>query len=1051
MLKNLSFLLVALVSFIGHSQEYRFNQYTTDDGISQNFIYTINQDANGYLWVGTGEGLCKFDGKNFITYTTIDGLSEDVITCTFESKDGVEWFGHNEGGITKYVDGKFVQIQTDKSVISKITAFAETSETLFFLSQNQGLYAIENNEINRIGDYGKENFFDIKVINEQNILLATDEGLIHVEKNGPLWASKGAYLQEEWISTIAECSEENTFYVGKKSGGIIKTRLHNGELQISKWDGLQDMNEFKITRIIEDADSNIWIATSGQGLIKTNPNPEKEGEFDLTFYNESTGLSSNFVNSIFQDREGNIWIGTFGAGLSTLIDDFFTFYSHDPNRGIGNNVSAIWIDDENKWYGVENGLIRISNKLENKFEFYNNQNGFINDQVTSLFQSDNSMWIGTANNGMYQLDLVTEKLTKIKWDFGSLQSRVNQITADQRSVWVATEGGLIVYNIANKSTNLFDTQLGLAHNSIKSVYRDRLGKVWMGTHSRYLYAIYNSSIEEYEMTNVGELEVIQITEDIEGDIWVATAESGIYKKIGRKFVNFSSDDGLKSNYTYSIGSDSRGFIWVGHRGGLSKVSPEGDQIKFYDYKSGIDAQLNSRAVYLDNKNNLWFGTNQGGIKYDPEKDKKNNIAPVINLLGITINDKAYNIKETIELPYGKYRMQFDFIGISFKNPEKVKYQFQLIGHDEVLSIPTSEMNASYGKITDGEYTFKVIACTDKKICSENAATVKIKIAKPYWKTWWFYFILASFIIASVYFLIRMRVKRFKATQAYLEKQLAIKTKEVVEKAEKIEEINHDLTSSINYAKRIQTALLPIDGVLEKYFPDSFIFFKPRDVVSGDFYFIREYENKIIVACCDCTGHGVPGAFMSMIGSTTFRNIYKLMETSGKWQTPEKVLEVLDAEIQKILHQKVEAATKEEDFYRSRDGMDLTLCEIDLTTNTVLLSAAKRHSYIQQNGEIEIISGDKRGIGGGEEIIVDFTLQTFEMKPGDALYLFSDGYPDQFGGPSGRKLKLSGAKTILQGLKDHNKKDYGAVVSSNFELWQSDFEQIDDVLFMGILF
>lgn len=1049
MIKSIFLFLALTIGLNALSQEYRFNQYTTEDGISQNFIYSINQDAKGYLWVGTGEGLAKFDGKNFVSFTTLDGLAEDIITCSHVDKSGIQWFGHNEGNISKFNGTKFETVATRGVIKGKINAISSNSVNTFFISQSEGLFMIENNVPIPIGTFEKENFFALQCIDENNLMIGTDEGLVLIQKKGSKWISIGSYYEDEWISAISKSNEPEVFLVGMKNGDLVKTRNQDG-LQFRSWDSKIDISKYQIQSILEDKDKNIWLGTYGQGLIKLHVDSTGESDFELTTYNENTGLSSNFVQSVFQDREGNIWIGTFGTGLSTLIDDFFTFYSHDPTE-LGNNVTALWIEGDDQWFGVENGLIHVGPNLENKWEFFNGENGLSSSQISSLYLKDSVLWIGTNGDGMYSLDTRTEKITKIHWDFGSLQRMVNQLTVKDGSVWVATEGGLIVYHIANESNNLFDTEMGLAHNAIKTVMADDQGTIWMGTHSRFLYALRNSSIDEFEITTTGELEVLSITQDKNGDIWLATAESGVYKKIGNAFVNFSTDDGLKSNFCYSIHADAAGYMWIGHRGGLTKFSSNSEESQIYDHTSGIDAQINTNAMFLDNKSNLWIGTDKGGIKYNPTKDKKNKVAPVVNLLKVRIGDKSYPVDTDINLPYNNYRIQFDFIGISFKNPEEVTYQFKMEGNDEIFSNPTSELSATYGRLADGEYEFQIIACNEAGVCSPINKSIRINIAKPYWKTWWFYLLVALILITLVLLLIRLRVRRFKATQAYLENELAIKTKEVVEKAERIEEINKDMTASINYAQRIQSAILPKDDVLDKYFPHSFIFFKPRDVVSGDFYFIREYPDKIVVACCDCTGHGVPGAFMSMIGSTTLRNIYKLMENSNEWLTPEKVLEKLDDEIQKILHQQEYNANDENDFFRSRDGMDLTLCEINTNTNEVLMCAAKRHSYIQQNGEIEIIGGDKRAIGGGEVDQIDFTLKRFQMNSGDALYLFSDGYPDQFGGADGRKLKLSGTKKIIEGLSEQLRENQFQAIASNFHLWQADYDQIDDVLFMGLLF
>ena len=1040
-------LLISLVS-LSFGQSFRFNQYTTEDGISQNFIYSINQDKNGYLWVGTGEGLCKFDGIHFETFTTQDGLSEDVITCSFVDKNGTQWFGHNEGGITKFNKKDFTAIKRAGLIESKINDISGVGDQVFGVAQNHGLFEIKNDKLDLIGTFGLEGFHAIQCVDDKNILIGTSTGLLHLKFNGNIWTKQDTYLKDQWITFINNTSKKGVYLMAMQSGGISKVRIENGKVEFSKWDSSFDLSEIQIQTILEDQDKNIWLGTYGQGLIKLHLDTLSTEDYEITKYNTTTGMASDFVQSVYQDREGNIWVGTFGAGLSTLIDDFFTFYSQDENK-YNNNVSAICVVGSQKWYGVDDGLIKVSS-LDTVSEFYNSSNGFVSDKVTSLFLNDSVMWIGTWNNGMYSFDLRTEKFKKIGWNYGSLQNKINQITGNETSIFVGTEGGLVVYYIKESSTNLFDTQLGLAHNSIKSVCIGSEGTIWMGTVSRYLFGINNNTIDEYEITNGGQLEIVSISEDQEKNIWIATAENGVYKKTGNSFAHYSTLEGLKSNYTYAANADSEGNIWVGHRGGLSKIPADAGKIIVYDHTSGIEDQVNPRAMFLDNKNYLWIGTDGGTIKYDPSKDKEKIVPPVVNLLSVMIGEKEYGVDEKIKLPYGNYRVQFDFIGISFKDPLNVKYQYKLEGYDEVYSDYTHEPNATYGRLADGKYKFHVMACNEDGICSEDTATIEITIAKPFWKTIWFYFLVAVVLIGTVILIVRIRVKRLQANQIYLEEQLEIKTKEVVDKAKIIQEINKDLTASINYAERIQSAILPDVEMMSNLLPNSFIFFRPRDIVSGDFYFLRKYKDKLIVACVDCTGHGVPGAFMSMIGSTTLRNIYKLMDSTGNWMTPDKVLDLLDEEIQKILHQR-STGDIEEDFFKSRDGMDMTLCEINLNTNEVLLSSAKRHSIIMQNDEISIISGDKRPIGGGEIDQVDFHLQKFQMNKGDTLFLFSDGYPDQFGGEHGRKMKISGVKNMIESMQNMDAIQYSKEVQETFDNWKGSKEQIDDVLIVGLVF
>jgi len=1046
-MRLVNFIFIFLFFNVGLSQTYRFNNYTIENGIPQNFIYSIDQDKNGYLWIGTGEGLSRFDGHQFKTYKKENGLVEDVITCSYEATDGSIWFGHNSGAITQLKNGIFIQYPThvnNNSVINEITGIGES---IYFISQNIGVYSIIKKKIKKIGWFKSDGYYALKCIDEKNIVLGTANGIMHIVLDGLTWKLKKRYYEDETITTIYKSKQPGAYLFASQNGKLRRLRLNEGNLQFSDFEDM-DFSSYSFKVIMEDADTNIWLGTYGQGLLKLIVgNSEQDDE--LIVYNENTGLSSNYVNSVFQDMEGNIWIGTFGAGLSVLVDDFFTFYSHQPDQ-YGNNVKSIWIDEHNRWFGVENGLIRISAGLKESWSFYNDKNGFVNDHVTALYEIDSVLWIGTRSSGLYKFDLVKDKIIKVDWNFGNLGNAINQITGDKLNLVVATEGGLILYAPSTNTSTLFNTSSGLAHNSIKTVYRASNGKIWMGTQSRLLFALNEEAIEEYEIRSSGELEIVSICEDINHAIWIATSEKGVYKLLNDSLTNYSTQDGLMSNYCYSVHADVNNNIWVGHRGGLSKINEVENKIVAFDHNSGIKDQVNQNAMFLDSRGYLWIGTESGAIKYDPTKDKKNNAPPKVNITKVQIGEKYYNTNDEIRLPYGDYRIQFDYIGISFKNSEQVTYQYSLNGYDERISDVTKETTTTYGRVSDGEYEFTVFACNSDDVCTINPAKIKIIIDAPIWKKWWFYLILTVLLSCIVILVIRVRLQNLRKAKIILEEQLEIKTKEVVDKALRIEEINKDMTDSINYAKRIQTSILPETKILSDALPNSFVFFQPRDIVSGDFYFIEQIDNRLIIACVDCTGHGVPGAFMSMIGSVTLRNLYAMARWG--WKSPEKILVELDKEIETILHQKYNAEmTSDEAFMQSRDGMDITLCEVNLTTKEVLISSAMRNSIIIQNKEIKMVPGDKKPIGGGDNRNVPFTLKRYHMEPGDSLFLFSDGFPDQFGGPDGRKLKVSGVNNIIQNIQSLPRNEHKSTVETNFKDWIADWDQIDDVLFIGILF
>ncbi len=1038
----LFFLFLAFNSHHINAQTFMFENYTEKDGMAQDFIYTINQDSHGYLWIGTGDGLCRFDGKEFTTFTTNDSLSENVITASYEQPNGINWFGHMQGGITKFENGKFQKIKGETEINSQVVTIYGINNQVYFVTQNDGLFLIEHDEIIFIGKFGLEIITSLFIIDESNIFIGASNGLSHIVKD-KVWEEKKRYLTEASINSISGLRTENVFIVGLESGGISKVQLKNGQLEFQRWDHNKGFENMIIKSVFEDKQGSLWLLTEGNGVIKIDIDENNMSEF--TKYNEETGLKSNYIHCLFEDFESNMWFGSFGSGLSKLTTDFFTFYEKDSM-----NVYAYLRHNKTQWIGIEKGYIERETNLIDSKKLYDARNGFVNDKVISFYKSDNKLWIGTYQNGLYVQDLTSKNINKINWPYSSLHHRVNQLIVVDDIVYAATNGGLVIYNSKFKTHKLLTTKDGLDHNAIKSIHLSHDNKIYLGMRSQNLYTLENNKIVEMRIVENGEIEIIDITEKGNGNLLLATSENGIFEITNDQVIRYTNEDGLKSNYTYAIDIDANQNIWIGHRNGLSKINTTDSTINLFDNNLGISGQVNFGAMYLDTKNNLWIGTDAGLIKYDPSKEKPNNIGPKVNLLNVLVNDKPYDVTETIELPYGNYRIEFEYIGISFKNPEHVNYRFILEGHDGEYSNLSKENRAMYGKLSDGEYDFKVKAFNKDKFSNEVITLIKIVIAPPFWKRWWFFVLCTIGIISAVWLFDRIRSKRLRRQKQKLQEQLTIKTKEVVEKADKIEEINKDITASITYAERIQSALLPTKDYLTQYLPGSFVYFLPRDVVSGDFYFVRKFENKLIIACVDCTGHGVPGAFMSMIGSVTLRNIYKSMEATKIWLTPEQVLEKLDIEIKTILKQK-EQEQDASDFYRSSDGMDLCISEINLDTKEVLISSAKRHYVIKKDGEFVTHGGDKRSIGGDYEIFHNFTLNRFHLNKNDTLYLFTDGFPDQFGGEKGKKLKVSGVKSMILEMESNKNINKEQFVKNHFETWKSDIFQIDDVLFMGIEF
>tara|TARA_Y100001968_G_C19453420_1_gene770343 strand:+ start:4354 stop:6180 length:1827 start_codon:yes stop_codon:yes gene_type:complete len=283
------------------------------------------------------------------------------------------------------------------------------------------------------------------------------------------------------------------------------------------------------------------------------------------------------------------------------------------------------------------------------------------------------------------------------------------------------------------------------------------------------------------------------------------------------------------------------------------------------------------------------------------------------------------------------------------------------------------------------------------------------------------------------------------TERTLELKVKERTEEVVKQKDeidlqksKLEELYKDVTDSIKYAKRLQDSILPPKKYIEGLFPDSFVLFKPKDIVSGDFYWMNKIGSKHIFAAVDCTGHGVPGAFMSLVGANGLNSAVK----EHRLQNPGKILDDLNNYASESLY-------KQEDDNAVRDGMDIAICSIDHKKMILEYSGAYNPLYIVRDNEILITKGDKFAIGSFNPYTKSYTTHKIPLQKGDVIYVFSDGYADQFGGVSGKKFMYKQFRETLLSIQSLSMEEQQLALDKKIEDWKGSYEQVDDILVIGV--
>ncbi len=659
-----------------------------------------------------------------------------------------------------------------------------------------------------------------------------------------------------------------------------------------------------------------------------------------------------------------------------------------------------------------------------------------------------------------------------------------------------------------------------------------------------------------------------MTEDDKGNIWMATY-AGVVQYDGDHFIVWNKEQGLSSNTVYLILFDkTHKNIWAGTNNGLNKLNVKKlrkkgkAHFKHYGKEEGfLGLECNPDAVEKDNRNNIWFGTVNGLVKFNPRKDHKNLVETKTNITNIRVELQDTSLPQKATLPYYKNQITFNFSGICLTNPEKVKYKYKLEGFDNNWSPVTKEQVAHYTNLSPGTYTFKVKSCNNEGIWNRSPTTFKFTIAPPFWRTKEFYAVCLILLFSGLYGGHKIRVRKIEQEREKLETKVAERTQELEQKNEQLEKLslvasrtdngiiiadaegniewinegytrltgytlkeirsekgsnvmeisahpeiqniieeaiedkvsqryeainytkggdkiwvastltpitdknnevrkliiidtditeqkeaeriirqkNKDITDSIRYAKRIQEAILPKKEKIKQAFPESFIFYQPRDMVSGDFYWFHRYDNVCILAAVDCTGHGVPGALMSMIGNDLLNQIVIQNQVTD----PATILSQMNKGVTNILNTKNEQGTQ--------DGMDMGICKINMDAGDLVYSGALRPLYIVRaaNNKFEEIKGNTWSVGGHINTDKHFENVTLTLQEGDMFYLFSDGYPDQFGGEKGKKFMIKNFKSFLHQIASYKAKRQEENLKKTFQSWKKDEEQVDDILVMGV--
>jgi ligand-binding sensor domain-containing protein/serine phosphatase RsbU (regulator of sigma subunit) len=1047
MANTLKYFFTLACFLAGHlllGQKLSYEHLDSESGLSNPFVNTINKGVNGYIFIGTGEGLFRYNGFEFVSFDKEDGLSEDIIESSFEDSEGNLWLGHKNGGITIYNGESFRVLPLEPYTESKIVGFTEDAEgNIWAASQNDGLLRFDKdfNIWQFVSGFEDFALHCISVLNDEVCIAGSDMGAVFFslpnDKNQSINVEMILDVPLTNVHSMTYRKDEKELIVAADDEGLFAVSASGDQIIVEELFPELELDRFQYYNISLDPSGRLWLGTRGNSLWQLQFGDQNNQKPSLINYNEENSLGADNVKAIFTDNEGNTWVGSFGKGLYKLEPTPLVFCTYGKSAD-EDDIFSVYHQNDEYWLGGLGRVYQTRTNLGHLIKEFNTKNGIPRDKVTCLIgDSLGNLWMGTRSSGLFLKTAGDTLFQKVELARGSLANIINDLEVHNGKLFVATSSGLFILENSEVIDHL-TVASGLPHNSVKAmaIFQEEL---WIAAKGSLLSKWTEDGLESVNVPVDDRLmQISTLVPTSDGELIITTLGNGvIILNANNEWQHFVRENGLLSDYCYSAIKTKNNRIWVGHNGGLS----------FYEKSSGwqvfketedLDCSTYSGAIFTDRESNVAVGTDQGLLYYISARDVINHIEPSVLLTNVSISDSSYNYKNEINLKHGTYRLRVDFLGLSYQNPEEVKYSYILEGHDPGWSTPSTSRDAIYNRLDAGTYTFKVKAFNSDGVGGDNIKSFTIFVDKPFWLKWWFFVIVVVFILLLVRFIIARRLRFLEANQEYLKKELNARSKEVLSQKELLEQKNKDITDSIIYAKHIQTAMMPSENELHKCFPESFVFYRPRDIVSGDFYWVKEFEEKIVLACADCAGHGVPGAFMSLISTSLLKEVSNTRDIDS----PAKAMDALQKEMRRTLSQDEQNAL--------RDGMDVSLVELDKKTKTVRVASARRPVIIYQNGKRLELPGNRLSIGdavNGDDY--SFSEHEIQLASGDLIYLFSDGIQDQFGGERGKKLKKKGLLNLLDDLTEKNMFEQNEDIARKFMEWKGSLDQVDDVILIGV--
>ena len=1051
----LVFLILFCFRGVINSQiKYGLPQYKLFN-LSHPQIFTLAQLGDGRILIGNPRGIYMYDGDRFV-HILSNRVINTIKVDTVSRKERICYGGFDGFGyLEKDSSGLFVEKSFSDKLPKKYGDYIfvlsiEKKDSSIYFSSIKRVFIYKNDTLYKTIEAGKKNKFDklFKIYNRLFLFNYTNK-IVEIKNDTFVKLPNLDTIKREELSCMYPAGNNKVYIAG--GGKIYLYDLSSGRIVIvhSVYDKYFSKNYISVINRLKDG--NWVVGTKNGGLVVT----------DISFsplfvMNTTNTLENNHIYEILVDKQGNIWFASNnGAGVIYYSDKIMEI--NNKLLGMSSNFTKLKRVDNSFYLSTFNGIFKYGAEIlptnENKFIGFSGKTKLFSGNVFNFVQTSNNEFLLCGITGLYSLrnDTDVSKIASFP-GFTMLKS-----IYDSTIVYVSISGGIALlkkqedeWRVINKmklnSTqpqilefNPYVLYLALRGGKLMKVVFDKTytnykvikeidlaSSLRTYSNKRSDFFLLNDTLFLMVQNFRGQTKVLYFNESRDTLLpWhykIKFERNADIKLLPATHENYV----LKKDTTYIFRTDYTFTRLRIHSDTIIITNKEFRSLK----SNGIF------SIYFDKEKQTVWGVSTDKLynfpyNYYRKEVPYNCLITSVTTLGdsvIAVN----NVNPVTVLDYKYSSLTFYYAAPFFENSDSITYSYFMEGFDENWSSWTKGKFTKYTNLPPGDYTFRVKA---KNVYGEESreATYRFTVLPPWYLTWWAYMLYVLFGVIFIVVIVRLYSYRLKKANERLEIIVRERNKELYHK-------NELITHSIEYAKKIQDAILPSENEVKKVFSDAFVFFRPKDIVSGDFYwFYRVSKDEVIVVLSDCTGHGVPGAFMSMIGISLLNEIVK----DKRIYDPSKILLELHKRVKKSLQSKTELTD-------TFDGMDIAVLRINFKEKQVELSSANQYVFVIKGDNVETYLGDIYSIGdplAREEI--KFNAVRIDFDKDTIVYLTSDGFLDQFGGEGGSKYSAGKFVELLKRIKDEDFEKQRERIMKEFDEWKSGYAQLDDVLVIGI--